>query len=68
MMTTMRFHPVRPARSKTGFGFDTIMSRPDFTRFPEWYARTNRYGPAAAEMNAILSRPAVMDDGLDEAA
>jgi hypothetical protein len=28
--------------SKTGFGFDEIMRRPDHGRFPAWYARASR--------------------------
>jgi hypothetical protein len=30
-----------PARRPTGFGFDAIMARPDFTRFRRWHDAMN---------------------------
>jgi hypothetical protein len=35
------WRPAAPARRPTGFGFDAIMARPDFTRFRRWYDAMN---------------------------
>jgi hypothetical protein len=34
-------------QTSTGFGFDEIMRKPDYTRFPNWYALNNRTKKAA---------------------
>ena len=46
MMTPMRHHPVRSPKSRTGFGFDAMMERPEYGRFERWYADANRLGPS----------------------
>jgi hypothetical protein len=30
----------------TAFGFEHVMRKPDYSRFPAWYAGTNRFGAA----------------------
>jgi hypothetical protein len=39
------------------FGFETIMARPDYVRFREWYARTSLLAPPRrAEVEATFAR------------
>jgi hypothetical protein len=61
----MRHHPVRP--TAFDFGFDLIMRTPNYRRFPDWYAATNRYQPHRHEVEATLSAPEAAPD-LDAAA
>jgi hypothetical protein len=43
--------------SVPSFGFETIMARPDYARFRDWYARTSLLAPPTrAEVEATFAR------------
>jgi hypothetical protein len=43
--------------SVPSFGFETIMARPDYARFRDWYARTSLLAPPRrAEVEATFAR------------
>jgi hypothetical protein len=53
----MRYHFVATERG-TGFGFENIMARPDYTRFRRWYDRSSFFAaPDRAELEAMFSQP-----------
>jgi hypothetical protein len=54
-MTAMKFSPVTVPVSKTGFGFDQIMRKPDYSRFPAWYATFSRLAPQQAPVDGTAS-------------
>jgi hypothetical protein len=47
----------RPPSRRYAFGFDAIMSRPDYRRFQDWYSRTSFFAPKRGELDAMLSEP-----------